>query len=213
MKLRPFRERAWRSRAAGFCTSRKPLCPGNHPRRRRSVLQYARPAKISARGVDRAGPCYGAGDPLCPGSSRKALRTDFGQPYAAVRHARYADCRTDLSDFWEGDTGQLLPFAAETPLERAGLPEPPPWKVDPNQPVRIPGTMRLTGFYSSPSFKSSIAIPSIFCKQAAYSRPAASARPHGGVSQCDSSHQLSSRAPVPRNASRRGGCERAPGQD
>jgi DNA mismatch repair protein MutL len=55
--------------------------------------------------------------------------------------------------FGKETLGQLLPFAAETPLERAGLPEPPPWKVDPNQPVRIPGTMRLTGFYSKPELQ------------------------------------------------------------
>ena len=48
---------------------------------------------------------------------------------------------------------QLLPVAAETPLDRAGLPEPPPWKKDPDEPVRDPGTLRLTGFYSKPELQ------------------------------------------------------------
>src|SRR5271165_2214475 len=47
----------------------------------------------------------------------------------------------------------LLPVAAETPLARGGLPEPPPWKKDPNEPVRDPGTLRLTGFYSKPELQ------------------------------------------------------------
>jgi DNA mismatch repair protein MutL len=49
--------------------------------------------------------------------------------------------------------GQLLPVAAETPLERVGLPEPPPWKRDPDEPKRDPGTLRLTGFFSKPELQ------------------------------------------------------------
>jgi DNA mismatch repair protein MutL len=56
---------------------------------------------------------------------------------------------------------QLLPVAAESALERAGLPEPPPWKRDPQrdlrsepeEPARTPGTMRLSGFYSRPELQ------------------------------------------------------------
>ena len=48
---------------------------------------------------------------------------------------------------------QLLPVAAEVPLERAGLPEPPPWKRDPDQPARDPGVLRLSGFYSKPELQ------------------------------------------------------------
>jgi len=55
--------------------------------------------------------------------------------------------------FGKETLGQLLPVAAEAPLERAGLPEPPPWKKDPRQPPRIPGTLRLTGFYSKPELQ------------------------------------------------------------
>jgi DNA mismatch repair protein MutL len=48
---------------------------------------------------------------------------------------------------------QLLPVAAETPLERAGLPAPPPWKQDPDEPKRDPGSLRLSGFYSKPELQ------------------------------------------------------------
>ncbi len=47
----------------------------------------------------------------------------------------------------------LLPVAAETPLVRGGLPQPPPWKKDPDEPARDPGVMRLTGFYSKPELQ------------------------------------------------------------
>ncbi len=47
----------------------------------------------------------------------------------------------------------LLPVAAETPLEHAGLPEPPPWKRDPDAPARQPGSLRLSGFYSKPELQ------------------------------------------------------------
>jgi DNA mismatch repair protein MutL len=47
----------------------------------------------------------------------------------------------------------LLPVAAETPLAHGGLPEPPPWKRDPEEPARDPGTLRLTGFYSKPELQ------------------------------------------------------------
>ena len=48
---------------------------------------------------------------------------------------------------------KLLPVAAELKLERGGLPEPPPWKVDPDEPKREPGQLRLTGFYSKPELQ------------------------------------------------------------
>lgn len=49
--------------------------------------------------------------------------------------------------------GQLLPVAAEAPLDHAGLPEPPPWKKDPGEPAREPGTLRLSGFFSKPELQ------------------------------------------------------------
>ncbi|MGD0156399.1 MAG: DNA mismatch repair endonuclease MutL [Terracidiphilus sp.] len=55
--------------------------------------------------------------------------------------------------FGKETLGQLLPVAAEAPLDRAGLPEPPPWKKDPDQLPRQPGTLRLTGFYSKPELQ------------------------------------------------------------
>jgi DNA mismatch repair protein MutL len=48
---------------------------------------------------------------------------------------------------------QILPVAAETPLGHAGLPEPPPWKRDPDEPARAPGILRLSGFYSKPELQ------------------------------------------------------------
>jgi DNA mismatch repair protein MutL len=55
--------------------------------------------------------------------------------------------------FGKDTLSQLLPVAAELPLERAGLPEPPPWKRDPDEPLRAPGTQRLGGFYSKPELQ------------------------------------------------------------
>src|ERR1700728_4399848 len=49
--------------------------------------------------------------------------------------------------------GQLLPVVAEASLEHAGLPEPPPWKREPGEPVKPPGSLRLSGFYSKPELQ------------------------------------------------------------
>jgi DNA mismatch repair protein MutL len=55
--------------------------------------------------------------------------------------------------FGKDTLAQLLPIAAETPLKHAGLPEPPPWKKDPDEPARDPGSLRITGFYSKPELQ------------------------------------------------------------
>jgi DNA mismatch repair protein MutL len=55
--------------------------------------------------------------------------------------------------FGKETLAQLLPVAAETLLAHAGLPEPPPWKKDPDEPARDPGTLRLSGFYSKPELQ------------------------------------------------------------
>src|SRR5580698_7163383 len=55
--------------------------------------------------------------------------------------------------FGKETLAQLLPVAAESPLDHAGLPEPPPWKKDPDEPKRDPGTLRLSGFYSKPELQ------------------------------------------------------------
>jgi DNA mismatch repair protein MutL len=55
--------------------------------------------------------------------------------------------------FGKDTLAQLLPVAAETQLDRAGLPEPPPWKRDPYEPRRDPGALRLSGFYSKPELQ------------------------------------------------------------
>jgi DNA mismatch repair protein MutL len=55
--------------------------------------------------------------------------------------------------FGKDTLAELLPVAAEIPLGRAGLPEAPPWKRDPAEPVRNPGALRLSGFYSKPELQ------------------------------------------------------------
>ena len=55
--------------------------------------------------------------------------------------------------FGKDTLAQLLPIAAEIPLKHAGLPEPPPWKKDPDEPTRDPGSLRVTGFYSKPELQ------------------------------------------------------------
>ncbi len=55
--------------------------------------------------------------------------------------------------FGKDTLAQLLPVAAELPLAHAGLPAPPPWKIDPDAPLRDPGALRLTGFYSKPELQ------------------------------------------------------------
>jgi DNA mismatch repair protein MutL len=55
--------------------------------------------------------------------------------------------------FGKETLGQLLPVAAEAPFERVGLPEPPPWKKNPDEPARQPGALRISGFYSKPELQ------------------------------------------------------------
>src|SRR3974390_1794972 len=55
--------------------------------------------------------------------------------------------------FGKDTLAQLLPVAAETQLERPGIPEPPPWRRDPEAPAYTPGVVRLSGFYSKPELQ------------------------------------------------------------
>ena len=55
--------------------------------------------------------------------------------------------------FGKETLGQLLPVAAEIPLQHGGLPEPPPWKRDPEAQPRDPGCLRLSGFFSKPELQ------------------------------------------------------------
>ncbi len=48
---------------------------------------------------------------------------------------------------------QLLPIAAETNFERAGIPEPPPWKRAADWEPQPPGALRLHGFVSRPQLQ------------------------------------------------------------
>lgn len=55
--------------------------------------------------------------------------------------------------FGKDTLAQLLPMAAESALAHGGLPEPPPWKRDPDEVKRDPGQIRLSGFYSKPELQ------------------------------------------------------------
>ena len=108
----------------------------------------------------------------------------------------------------------LLPVAAEAPLERAGLPEPPPWKKDPDEPPRDPGSLRLSRLlFQAGTAKAEPQLDLHLREQAPHPRPAADARDHRGLSQRHSAHQLSRGAALPRNAARRSGRQRAPCQN
>ncbi len=48
---------------------------------------------------------------------------------------------------------QLLPIAAERPFDRAGLPEPPPWRRDQDYEPPDPGFLRVKGFVSKPALQ------------------------------------------------------------
>jgi DNA mismatch repair protein MutL len=55
--------------------------------------------------------------------------------------------------FGEATLQQLLPLAAEIELERAGLPEPPPWRRPADYQSPPPGRLRLSGFASKPELQ------------------------------------------------------------
>lgn len=48
---------------------------------------------------------------------------------------------------------QLIPVAAERAFDRAGLPEPPPWKRDEDYQPPEPGFLRVSGFVSKPELQ------------------------------------------------------------
>src|SRR6266850_1114762 len=53
--------------------------------------------------------------------------------------------------FGQETLDQLIPLAAVQPLEHIGLPQPPPWRRDPEQVEKLePGEVRLHGFVSKP---------------------------------------------------------------
>ena len=54
--------------------------------------------------------------------------------------------------FGKDTLDQLIPMAAERPFDRAGLPEPPPWKRDDYAPPD-PGFLRVSGFVSKPELQ------------------------------------------------------------
>jgi len=48
---------------------------------------------------------------------------------------------------------ELIPMAAQIPLERVGLPEPPPWRREPEYEPATPGELRIHGFISKPEIQ------------------------------------------------------------
>ena len=48
---------------------------------------------------------------------------------------------------------QLIPVAAMQPLDHSGLPQPPPWRRDPEEEAKDPGEMRMHGFVSKPEIQ------------------------------------------------------------
>ncbi len=48
---------------------------------------------------------------------------------------------------------ELIPLAAQMTLERVGLPEPPPWRREPEYEPPTPGELRLHGFTSKPEIQ------------------------------------------------------------
>jgi len=55
--------------------------------------------------------------------------------------------------FGNATLDHLIPAAAERPFDRAGLPEPPPWKRDGDYQPPDPGFLRLSGFVSKPELQ------------------------------------------------------------
>ena len=55
--------------------------------------------------------------------------------------------------FGNATLDHLIPAAAERPFDRAGLPEPPPWKRDGDYEPPDPGFLRLSGFVSKPELQ------------------------------------------------------------
>ena len=55
--------------------------------------------------------------------------------------------------FGKDTLDQLISAAAERPFDRAGLPEPPPWRRDENYTPPEPGFLRLSGFVSKPELQ------------------------------------------------------------
>ena len=55
--------------------------------------------------------------------------------------------------FGKDTLDQLLPLAAQLPLQRVGLPQPPPWRRKEDQEPAEPGELRLYGFISKPEIQ------------------------------------------------------------
>ena len=126
-----------------------------------------------------------------------------------------ADASERLFQIFGRDTFQsLVPVAAELDFARAGIPEPPPWKRAEDYEPPAPGFLRVSGFVSKPELqklnRNSIYV---FCEWEADSRPADSARVHGGVPEYYSADVVPGGAAVFGDATAGDRCECASGED
>ncbi len=119
----------------------------------RSVLQHPGAAQISARREHRTGPRHGACDPLRAGSSGEAFRTAVCHAHAGFSAAGDADRGANLPDLRKGHAGAASACRRRDGAGTRRIPEPPPWKQDPDEPKRDPGFLRLSGFYSKPELQ------------------------------------------------------------
>ena len=55
--------------------------------------------------------------------------------------------------FGRDTSAHMIPTAAEIDFARAGLPEPPPWKREPDYEPPAPGFLRISGFVSKPDLQ------------------------------------------------------------
>lgn len=55
--------------------------------------------------------------------------------------------------FGRDTSAHMIPVAAEIDFARAGLPEPPPWKREPDYEPPAPGMVRVSGFVSKPDLQ------------------------------------------------------------
>jgi DNA mismatch repair protein MutL len=139
--------------AARFSRGRRGPASRNHHRRRRSLLQHSGAAQISPRRIHRTGPRHRAGHALRAGPPGEALRA-VSASHTIVSAPPVARTAERIYQIFGKDTlANCCPWPPNAPSPACGLPEPPPWKKDPDEPARDPGSLRLTGFYSKPELQ------------------------------------------------------------
>ncbi len=109
---------------------------------------------------------------------------------------------------------QLLPVAAETNFERAGIPEPPPWKRPADWQPQPPGPLRIAWLcFAAAVAKTESQFHVCVRESAPDSRSSDSACADGSVPQRDSANFVSCGAAVSGDAAAGGGCECASCED